>query len=75
MLRTGQCERGQEPTKPGGAFGDNEAEGLLFPVSELCERVGLEGFPYSQSEQEKESGGTTCGQPRSFGFLVGSNPG
>lgn len=49
--------------------------GLLFPVSGLCERVGLEGFPYSQSEQEKESGGTTCGQPRSFGFLVGSNPG
>lgn len=73
-------ERGQEPAKPGDAFGDlvrqKSAPAGLFPsVSRLHGRAGFEGFPYSQFEPGQESAHTMRGWLRRLGFLVGSNSG
>lgn len=51
-LRTEQCERGQEPAKPGDAFGDNEAEASSSRAVASCMWIvrmsgirGLSMFP------------------------------
>lgn len=60
-------ERGQEPAKPGDAFGDQLQ--LFPPVSRLRERAGFEGFQYFQFELCQESPCVMCGWLR-FGYPV-----